>query len=104
MRNPLPNPAGADARDSAGHALISDAEAPGSAGRAAASLAELVGYRTVSSRGEDAVEAAEFEAFIAALPRLYPAVHAALDLEHVNAHALLYRWPGTAAAGDREDG
>ena len=38
---------------------------------------------------------AEFEAFIAALPRLYPAVHAALELERVNGHALLYRWPGT---------
>ena len=60
-------------------------------------------YRTVSSGPGDpraAVETAEFEAFIAALPRLYPAVHAALELERVNGHALLYRWPGSAAAED----
>ena len=46
------------------------------------------------------METAEFEAFIAALPRLYPAVHAALELERVNGHALLYRWPGAAPAED----
>lgn len=63
-------------------------------GRAAAALAELVRFRTVSSRTASEVGAAEFEGFIAALPRLYPAVHAALDLERVNGQALLYRWRG----------
>ncbi|RKR18611.1 M20/M25/M40 family metallo-hydrolase [Arthrobacter oryzae] len=101
MRIPLPNPAGASL-DSA-ESSKSAAHAPGSAARAAASLAELVGYRTVSSRAAGAVETAEFEAFIAALPRLYPAVHAALELELVNGHALLYRWPGTAPAEDRAE-
>ena len=64
-------------------------------GRAAAALAELVRFRTVSSRTASEVDTGEFEKFIAALARLYPAVHAGLDLERVNGHALLYRWPGT---------
>uniref|UniRef100_UPI0004A36F64 M20/M25/M40 family metallo-hydrolase n=1 Tax=Arthrobacter sp. TB 26 TaxID=494420 RepID=UPI0004A36F64 len=63
--------------------------------RAAAALAELVRFRTVSSRLDHEVDTGEFDGFIAALARLYPAVHAALDLERVNGHALLYRWPGT---------
>lgn len=63
--------------------------------RAAAALAELVRFRTVSSRLEHEVDTGEFDGFIAALARLYPAVHAALDLERVNGHALLYRWRGT---------
>jgi len=107
MRNPLQNATAVDAPDSAGKTLKTAGDAPGTAGRAAASLAELVRYRTVSTRRQGAREAtgegardgagetAEFEAFIAALPRLYPAVHAALELERVNGHALLYRWPGT---------
>ncbi|WP_144670887.1 M20/M25/M40 family metallo-hydrolase [Arthrobacter sp. U41] len=65
------------------------------ASRAAAALAELVRFRTVSSRLDHEVDAAEFEGFIAALARLYPAVHAALDLERVTGSALLFRWPGT---------
>jgi len=69
----------------------------GSALRAAASLAELVRFRTVSSRVPAEVDTAEFEAFLAALPRLYPAVHAALEVERVNGLALLFRWPGTGS-------
>ncbi|MCB5273601.1 Succinyl-diaminopimelate desuccinylase [Arthrobacter sp. SO5] len=65
--------------------------------RAAAALAQLVQFRTVSSRTRSEVDAGEFEGFIAALPRLFPAVHATLELERVNGHALLYRWPGTDA-------
>lgn len=72
-----------------------DSAAPGPASRAAAALSDLVQFRTVSSRTASEVDAGAFEAFIAALPRLYPAVHAALELERVNGHALLYRWPGT---------
>lgn len=63
--------------------------------RAAAALAELVRFRTVSSRLDHEVDTAEFEGFIAVLARLYPAVHAALDVERVNGSALLFRWPGT---------
>jgi len=70
--------------------------AAGTVDRAAASLAELVRFRTVSSRTEADVETAEFEGFLSALPRLYPAVHAALVLERVNGDALLYRWPGSS--------
>ncbi len=112
MRNPLENAAASTTLKSAGDAPGSPGNAPGSAGRAAASLAELVTYRTVSRRAGDSrraegsspseagMEADQFEAFIAALPRLYPAVHAALELERVNGHALLYRWPGSALAED----
>jgi carboxypeptidase PM20D1 len=63
--------------------------------RAAAALAELVRFRTVSSRLDHEVDGAEFAGFIDALARLYPAVHTALDLERVNGSALLFRWPGT---------
>ncbi|MEV5053849.1 M20/M25/M40 family metallo-hydrolase [Arthrobacter sp. LAR12-1-1.1] len=107
MRNPLQNAAAGNTLKSpgatpgsAGYTPGSAGETPGSAGRAAASLAELVTYRTVSSRAVAGVETDQFEAFIAALPRLYPAVHAALELERVNGHALLYRWPGSALAED----
>ncbi|MFF2245736.1 hypothetical protein ACFVTM_16305 [Arthrobacter sp. NPDC058130] len=119
MRNPLQNTAASHSDKSAGDTESRKADTkggpqgstPGSAGRAAASLAELVRYRTVSRRAEvspradgsrraDGEETAEFEAFIAALSRLYPAIHAALDLERVYGHALLYRWPGSALAED----
>ena len=105
MRNPLQNAAAGNTLKSPGGTPGGPGHPPG-AGRAAASLAELVTYRTVSIRAAGSshagagVETAEFEAFIAALPRLYPAVHAALELERVNGHALLYRWPGAAPAED----
>ncbi|MFJ3391844.1 M20/M25/M40 family metallo-hydrolase [Leifsonia aquatica] len=41
---------------------------------------------------------AAFDAFIAALPGLYPAVHAALEREQ-HGHSLLYRWRGSAPTG-----
>ncbi|MEO5992296.1 MAG: M20/M25/M40 family metallo-hydrolase [Arthrobacter sp.] len=65
--------------------------------RAAAALAELVRFRTVSAVPGQQVDTAEFDGFIAALARLYPGVHTALEHERVNGHALLYRWPGTGA-------
>jgi carboxypeptidase PM20D1 len=40
-----------------------------------------------------------FDAFIAAIERLYPSTHATLERETVAGHSLLYRWPG-ATAGD----
>lgn len=99
MRNPLQNTVRGNALKSTGETPSSSSDTQGRSRRAAASLAELVTYRTVSIRtGEEAT--AEFEAFIAALPRLYPAVHAALEVERVNGHALLYRWPGRALAED----
>ena len=78
MRNPPQNATAGNSLNSAGNTVKSAGDAPDTAGRAAASLAELVTYRTVSSRGagEGTAEMAEFEAFIAALPRLYPAVTA----------------------------
>jgi len=76
----------------------------GSANRAAASLAELVRFRTVSSRVPAEVDTDEFEAFLAALPRLYPSVHACLEVERVNGLALLFRWPGIAHDADADAG
>ena len=72
-------------------------------GRAAApKLARLLTFRTVSSRNPEEMEAGEFEAFIEALPGLFPRVHQSLQRERVNGLGLLYRWPGTAAeAGGR---
>lgn len=74
---------------------MQNTDTAGTISRAVTSLTELVQFRTVSSRTGSEVDAGEFEGFIAALPRLFPAVHAALELERVNGHALLYRWPGT---------
>lgn len=67
------------------------------AGRAAAALAQLVRFRTVSSRDDAEVDRDEFEGFLAALPGLYPKVHAALEVERVNGAALLFRWAGRTA-------
>ena len=39
-----------------------------------------------------------FALFAATLARLYPAVHAALELEVVGAHSLLFRWVGSGEA------
>jgi carboxypeptidase PM20D1 len=69
---------------------------------AAARLAELIRFRTVFSPRRDEIELEEFTGFIAALERLYPAAHAALEREFVNGHALLYKWPGAGpGAGAR---
>ncbi|MDM7989672.1 M20/M25/M40 family metallo-hydrolase [Arthrobacter sp. zg-Y877] len=65
---------------------------------AAPKLARLLTCRTVSSRVPGEVETDQFEAFIAALPELFPRVSTALQLERVNGFGLLYRWPGKAAA------
>ena len=68
---------------------------------AAPKLARLLTFRTVSSRIPEEVETDQFDAFIAALPELFPRVAAGLELERVNGHGLLYRWAGgNAETGD----
>jgi carboxypeptidase PM20D1 len=57
-------------------------------------LQELVRLPTISRLNPAETDWAPFEEFIAALPRLYPAVHSTLDREIVAGHSLLYRWHG----------
>ncbi|WP_256127831.1 M20/M25/M40 family metallo-hydrolase [Arthrobacter sp. SDTb3-6] len=69
--------------------------------RAAADrLGELIRFRTVFSRRRDEIELDEFTGFIDALARLFPGVHAHLEREFVNGHALLFKWPGAGPGAD----
>ena len=64
---------------------------------AAASLARfqtLLRMPTVSRLDESSTDWAVFDGFVAALPALYPALHAVLEREVVAGHSLLYRWAG----------
>jgi carboxypeptidase PM20D1 len=61
---------------------------------AADRLSELIRFRTVFSRSRDEIDLDQFTGFIDALERLYPHVHAQLDKELVNGHALLFKWSG----------
>lgn len=59
---------------------------------------ELLRIPTVSHADTTLIDVARFDEFHAALRRLYPRVHAALEREIVAGHALLYRWPGASAS------
>lgn len=54
----------------------------------------LVRIPTISRLDESQTDWAPFDEFVAALPELYPALHAALERQIVDGHSLLYRWPG----------
>jgi carboxypeptidase PM20D1 len=56
----------------------------------------LLRIPTMSRNAVEETDWAPFDAFVAALPELYPRLHAVLDREQ-HGHSLLYRWPG---AGD----
>jgi carboxypeptidase PM20D1 len=58
---------------------------------------ELLRIQTVSAAADDADGLARFDEFHRALARLYPATHAALELDKLAGHSLLYRWPGASA-------
>lgn len=58
---------------------------------------ELLRIPTVSHADPGETDPAPFDAFHAALARLYPRIHAELDREVVAGHALLYRWRGAHA-------
>lgn len=55
---------------------------------------ELLRIPTVSHADESLVDGDRFEEFRAALARLYPETHRALEHELVAGHSLLYRWAG----------
>ncbi len=59
---------------------------------------ELLRIPTVSHTDESAIDWARFEEFRAALERLYPETHRALDHELVADHSLLIHWAGKTTA------
>ncbi|MHB1172485.1 MAG: M20/M25/M40 family metallo-hydrolase [Lacisediminihabitans sp.] len=59
-----------------------------------ARLQALVRLPTISRLDTKETDWAPFRDFLALLPALYPATHAALDRELVNDYSLLYRWKG----------
>ena len=63
---------------------------------ALARLRELLRIPTVSRADADTTDWAAFDAFRDAVARLYPAVHAALELEWFG-RTPLYRWRGAGA-------
>ena len=64
---------------------------------AVARFQELLRIPTVSHADEDRVDPLPFDTFHAAVERLYPRLHAALEREVIDRHSLLYRWPGRGA-------
>lgn len=64
--------------------------------RAIANLQALIRIPTISRLDESETDWAPFLAFREELARRYPATHAALDLELVDGHSMLFRWAGTA--------
>lgn len=62
--------------------------------RAIANLQALIRIPTISRLEESETDWAPFAAFREELVRRYPASHAALDLELVDVHSLLFRWRG----------
>ena len=65
---------------------------------AVARFRELLQIPTVSHADEGEIDWQPFDAFVAALPRLYPRTHERLEREIVDGHSLLYRWAGVAAS------
>ncbi|MHC2999449.1 M20/M25/M40 family metallo-hydrolase [Microbacterium sp. HJ5] len=55
---------------------------------------DLLRIPTVSHADESEIDWPAFDAFQAALERLYPGTHAALEREVVDGHSLLFRWRG----------
>jgi carboxypeptidase PM20D1 len=66
--------------------------------RAATHLAAAVAFRTISHQDATGNDWAEWERFHAWLAATYPAAHAAMNLEVVAGHTLLYTWPGSNPA------
>jgi carboxypeptidase PM20D1 len=62
--------------------------------RALEHLRTLVGIPTISRLDPADTDWKPFDEFVAKLPQLYPALHAALEREMVSGHSMLYRWKG----------
>ena len=60
-------------------------------------IRELLRIPTVSRSDPAEADQAAFTRFRATLQRSYPRLHEELEYELVGEHAMLYRWPGTAA-------
>jgi carboxypeptidase PM20D1 len=69
------------------------------ADRAIANLQALIRIPTISRLDESETDWAPFAAFREELARRYPATHAALALELVDGHSLLFRWQGAESSG-----
>lgn len=67
---------------------------PGDNAAALERFRTLLRIPTVSRRDERDNDWLEFERFISTVADLYPLTHAALTLERVAGHSLLYRWQG----------
>lgn len=55
---------------------------------------ELLRIPTVSHADESLIDFSRFDEFLAAVQRLYPRLHGALEREVMEGHSLLYRWRG----------
>lgn len=67
---------------------------------ALARFRELLQIPTVSHVDESLTDWAAFDALLAAIVRLYPRLHEALEREVVDGHSLLYRWAGSQGDAD----
>ncbi|GAA3746929.1 M20 family peptidase [Leifsonia bigeumensis] len=65
--------------------------------RAIANLQALIRIPTISRLDESETDWTHFVAFRTELAKRYPATHAALDLEIVDGHSMLFRWKGTGS-------
>lgn len=62
---------------------------------AVSNLQQLVRCKTISYKDASLEDDEEFKKLQALLPKLYPHVFEACDLEHVDGRGLLFRWKGT---------
>ncbi|WP_439635348.1 M20/M25/M40 family metallo-hydrolase [Oceanicaulis sp.] len=64
-------------------------------GEIADSLSQALQFQTVANDADPAVESAAFEAFHAFLAERFPRLHAQAELTELDAHTLMYFWPGS---------
>ena len=60
-------------------------------------LAQAIRYRTVSAQDTAKIDYSQFEQFNAFLHATYPRVFSQLQVEQINQHSLLLRWPGSSS-------
>lgn len=60
-------------------------------------LRQLVRIPTISRVNTDETDWSQFDAFVAALPGLFPTLHASLEREIIAGHTLVFRWQGRSA-------
>ena len=77
--------------------VINEAEEDFDREKTVSNLRTLVRFKTVSYRDSSLEDNAEFEAFIAELPKLYPNVFSVCEFNKLPDRALLFRWKGKEA-------